>query len=513
MKWVNALSGNPVLTTAIFIVCSFFLVLWGPPLFDLDEGAFTAATTEMLLRGDFITTWLNGEPRFDKPILIYWFQALSVSIAGRDEFFFRFPSALAASLWVIAIYRFAAPRFGPVQAQAAVVFFCSCLTVIVIGKAATADALLNLLITLTLFDAWRFIETNRRLNLYLAYLWIGLGILTKGPVAAAVPIATLSLFALIRKDWSAWLNVVYAPLGWLITILIAAPWYVLEYQAQGQAFIDGFLLQHNLARFGSTMESHGGSVFYYLPVLLLMTLPFSAWLVSGGWFSLRDIHRDPLVCWCWCWFAFVFLFFSLSGTQLPHYILYGSTPLFLLMARHFTSVTSAWWAAIPSVALLVLWLCLPIAASQFSAITDDAYLRQMLERSGEVFTSYYWIIVWLGILLTLTLPWLKLTMLATIQSIGLTHILVVALAVIPATAEIKQGPVKRAAEVAAELNEPVVMWRADLPSFTTYRRQVTPKRHPQNGELVFTRAGRMNSDELNIVFSQGGVVLARFQSP
>ena len=94
------------------VFCAFLLFLWGPPLFDLDEGAFSAATSEMLRRGDFITTWLNGEPRFDKPILIYWLQALSVSLGGRDEFFFRLPSALAASAWGLSLYYFARQRLG-----------------------------------------------------------------------------------------------------------------------------------------------------------------------------------------------------------------------------------------------------------------------------------------------------------------------------------------------------------------------------------------------------------------
>jgi 4-amino-4-deoxy-L-arabinose transferase-like glycosyltransferase len=46
------------------------------PLFDVDEGAFSEATREMLESGDFGFTFLNGKPRFDKPILVYWLQAL-----------------------------------------------------------------------------------------------------------------------------------------------------------------------------------------------------------------------------------------------------------------------------------------------------------------------------------------------------------------------------------------------------------------------------------------------------
>ena len=64
------------------IVLSFYLGLGSVPLFDLDEGAFSEATREMLLRGDYISTFLNGAPRYDKPVLIYWLQAVSVLTLG-----------------------------------------------------------------------------------------------------------------------------------------------------------------------------------------------------------------------------------------------------------------------------------------------------------------------------------------------------------------------------------------------------------------------------------------------
>ncbi|MFN3884700.1 MAG: ArnT family glycosyltransferase, partial [Rhodocyclaceae bacterium] len=65
---------------------AFFVGLSATPLIDLDEGAFTAATQEMFTRGDFLATYLNGEPRYDKPILIYWLQAAAAALLGFGEF-------------------------------------------------------------------------------------------------------------------------------------------------------------------------------------------------------------------------------------------------------------------------------------------------------------------------------------------------------------------------------------------------------------------------------------------
>ena len=87
------------------VVAGFFINIHAVPLFDLDEGAFSEATREMFVRGDFISPYLNGAPRYDKPVLIHWLQAASVWTLGLNEFALRLPSALAATLWAGLIDR------------------------------------------------------------------------------------------------------------------------------------------------------------------------------------------------------------------------------------------------------------------------------------------------------------------------------------------------------------------------------------------------------------------------
>ena len=74
---------------------TFLFGLGIAPLTDVDEGAFAQATSELIASGDWLSTTLLGEPRWDKPILIYWLQALSVQAFGTTPFAFRLPSALA----------------------------------------------------------------------------------------------------------------------------------------------------------------------------------------------------------------------------------------------------------------------------------------------------------------------------------------------------------------------------------------------------------------------------------
>ncbi|MCG6971349.1 MAG: glycosyltransferase family 39 protein [Gammaproteobacteria bacterium] len=507
----------PVVLGAVLLMC-FGYNLGVPPLFDLDEGAFSAATWEMLQRGDFITTYLNGELRFDKPILIYWLQAASVSLFGLNEWALRLPSAIAASLWVVAVYGFARQRLEPTEGAnvgvnaglAAALIAAFSIGVVVIGRAATADALLNLLITLTLLDIIRYFQRPDFVLRNRVYVWIGLGLLTKGPIAIIVPLAVSLMYVAIQKRWQDWLRAVFNPLGWVIMLAIALPWYILQYQAQGQAFIDGFFLKHNVGRFSSTMEGHGGSLLYYVPVVLLIILPFAG-LLLRILPRIKQAFHEPLDLWLWLWFGFIFVFFSLSNTQLPHYLLYGTTPLFLLMAKYRNDLQSKLLAYVPLVLWLALLAILPDVLHIAAAEVDDAYTRAMVQSVDSVFGTGYRIGIIAALIITLGFFFMRgKPVWQGLLMAGALHTFVIVQWVGPAAGELLQQPVKSAARQARQYTEPVVMWRINMPSFTVYRQQVTPRRDPRAGEIVFTRIDALpDLGAHEVIFKQYGIVLAK----
>jgi len=510
--------------TAFFFalpLAAFLLCLGGAPLFDVDEGAFSEATREMFERGDFLTTWLNGKPRFDKPILIYWLQAASYGCFGGiigPEWAFRLPSALAAIVWCYAIWHFARPRFGLETALAALAVAATSVGPFAIGRAATADALLNLLLALALFDAWRSLESGqiRRAPLLRCYTWIGLGVLTKGPIALLVPGAVTLIYLLSRKDWRTWLRALSNPYGWLILVLITVPWYATILAIHGKDFIDGFILKHNVQRFTGTLEGHAGSIFYYIIIVPVLLLPWTGPLFV----SLRSARADfvlhtgsGLRRYLWIWAGFVIVFFSLSGTKLPHYALYGATPLFLLIAVHRDRLSqSLAHFALPT-ALFVLAIGLPMLCVVLSTSqAGNAYYRALLAEAALRAGADYYVIcgaallVWL---LVLFVPkergtlWHRLLFAACLQTV------VLALAVTPWLGAMLQGPVKEAALFARSRPEPAVLWRLGMPSVSVYRDAVTPSRAPQAGEIAITRFDRLPEQGFEILFQRAGVVVVR----
>ena len=98
---------GPIFLVVLAIGLAFFQNLGNAPLFDRDEGAFSEATREMVESGNYVSTTLNGEPRYDKPILTYYAQAVGVALLGWTEWGLRLHSALAACLWVLVVWGFA----------------------------------------------------------------------------------------------------------------------------------------------------------------------------------------------------------------------------------------------------------------------------------------------------------------------------------------------------------------------------------------------------------------------
>ncbi len=400
--------GRPQLADHLFVLGAWaiaclvlFTSLGASPLTDLDEGAFSEATREMMSRGDWISPWLLDAPRFDKPVLIHLLQMAAFSVTGFSSYGARLPSALMGLIWIGGISGWAyliARRVTPaVSVQAygwAVLISATCLGIPAMSRAATADATLNAFLALSLLFVWLALWPEResetgRLWIRLAAVFVGLGLLTKGPIAVLVPGAASLLAVLTCGRFKRWLKLTFDPLAWFIVLIIAAPWYLLQFQAQGMAFVEGFLGLHNLGRFTSTMHGFSAGPLYYPAWMVVATMPWTVPVLGGllgvvGSGPCARMLRSSELRLAWVVFVFVLMFFSFSATKLPHYGFYGLSGLVVIV--------SLWVAAGPlsrsvgpRVAVLLSLLAGAIAVTStplwFSSITQtvtDPYYQVVL---------------------------------------------------------------------------------------------------------------------------------------
>lgn len=485
-----------------------FLALGTPPLFDLDEGAFTASTTEMFLRGDFLSSYLLGEPRHDKPILIYWLQAAVVSLLGHGEFFWRLPSALASSLWILLTYAFVSRVREPRSGLLAALIIATAAGLVIITRAATADALLNLWLACTGYASWLWLREGARRWLFLAWLAMALGFLTKGPIALILPAATLLLWCASHRDWQHIVRAL-APGPLLLFLAVALPWFIIQTWIEGPGFLAGFFLKHNLSRFDAPMEGHGGQPFYYVPVVLLSLLPHTGLLLIALT-RLKSIWQDALLRFGLFWFLIAFVLFSFSGTKLPHYVYYGYGGLVLILVAQAEHRAGRWLFALTGALTFSLLLAVPALLEQaLPRLKPDDFL--LARDVADSFGASYWL--WCSAGLAVSLAPLLMRAIKprlALHANGLLAGAAVAMFLLPIVGQVQQNPVKQAGMLARNLPGPLLLYGINTPSFQTYAQRRVERRPPRPGDLVLTRESRLaDLPGSEVIFRERSYVLAR----
>ena len=227
---------------------------------------------------------------------------------------------------------------------------------------------------------------------------------------------------------------------------------------------------------------------------------------------IRKANRSDLELFLWLWFGFVFLFFSVSSTQLPHYLLYGATPLFFLMARYRKELESRFLALLPAFLLVSLLAFLPEIWTLVEPRVTDEFTLAIMDVAPAAFDAGYRTWTALGLVALILLATRnRWPVWQNLMGAGVVVAAVVSLALVPTYGEIQQGPTKEAALLARAEGWDVVMWRLDMPSFAVYYGDITPLRAPEEGEVVFTRVTRLDRLEIptEVLFQKGGIVLAR----
>jgi len=130
----------------------FFGSLGSAPLIDPDEGRYAEIPREMLEQRDFVTPTLNYVKYFEKPPLLYWLNAGSMSLLGKDEFAARFPSALAGLCTILLTYATGRRIFNRRTAMIAALILGTSTGFFLQSRIILTDMLLTLCLSAALFS-------------------------------------------------------------------------------------------------------------------------------------------------------------------------------------------------------------------------------------------------------------------------------------------------------------------------------------------------------------------------
>jgi 4-amino-4-deoxy-L-arabinose transferase-like glycosyltransferase len=365
------------------------------PLLDRDEPRFAEASREMLQSGNFIVPTFNHVPRYAKPPLIYWCQAVSFTLFGENALAARLPSLLATAgtAWILFVW---GAQLGSLQlGLGAALSYAFCLQTVQQGRVATADALLIFFMTLTAFAGWKLITAppvspSRQNYFWDTILALGFagGFLAKGP-EALLPFLPLLLCARgTRTNVIGELTVNFL-LGLALVLFWAIPAYI---ETHGDYWRVG-LSEGVGQRMVTGLQSHGASTFgwYLLGVPLYLIL---FWLSALPWSPLLVIHRKKLFT-AWkpdltdaylLWNAgLIFVVFSFMVTKLPHYTLPAFPFLALVFARRWKSValSPGYLTELGWVAGIVFLLIATLAPLAIAAHATPSPVGELVRMAGS----------------------------------------------------------------------------------------------------------------------------------
>ena len=322
--------------------CSF-LFFFGLAHFGLvgaDEPRYAQVAREMFERHDWITPTLAGRPWLEKPIFYYWEAIISYRFLGVSDWAARVPSAFDASVMAIAAYLFLR-RFRPAFALDGALMLASAAGTIGFARAAATDMPLASMFAIGMLSWYAWYEGGSRLHLALFYAFIGIATLAKGPIAVLLAVLIIGCFVLAKGEYRLLWRTLWFP-GILLFCLVALPWYF-AVQMRNPEFFRVFILEHNLARFGTNLYHHPEPFWYYIPVALLGLMPWTAFVIVALTRVVRDYwHRkreslasaDALDAFLAIWLIVPILFFSTSQSKLPGYILPALPAGALLVAEY-----------------------------------------------------------------------------------------------------------------------------------------------------------------------------------
>ena len=376
-------------------VCVFFISLilfslniHGLSIYALDEAKNAECAREMYERSDFVVPTFNYELRTDKPPLHYYFMMLGFQVLGVKALGARFFGSLVGALLLLFTFRFSKKFIGIGAAWMSIGVLWASLHLSLQFHMAVPDPYLITCFALSIFFFFEYLQERATWALLSFYLMMGLGVLTKGPIAIALPglIMLLHLISSKRLDWTT-LKRLKPWWGAMIVLGISVPWFLLVHQATGGVWTEEFFFKHNVRRFAEPMEGHGGIFLLSLAFVIAGMLPFSVFSPQAIGFTWKQRKELPALDICFWAVVSIVGFFALSSTKLPNYTVPAYPFLAILIGTYFSKKRSSTKVDRYSFLFyLILAIGIPIAAylglKADPIIEDLAYLA-----SGLMYSS------------------------------------------------------------------------------------------------------------------------------
>ena len=322
----------------IFIIgCFLYIPFIGQShLFDWDEINFAEAAREMLVTKDWLTVQINYLPFWEKPPLFIWMQAISMKIFGVNEFAARFPNAVCGVVTLLVLFRLGRSILNSKLGLLwSLLYACSILPFLYF-KSGIIDPWFNLFIFLGIYYIAKFTFSEISIERYkfvgLSALFIGLGVLTKGPVALLI-FGLVTFIYFVTKKFRVKFSFGHILLFSIIFLLVGGFWFILQLLNGNIEIVKDFF-EYQIRLFQTEDAGHGGFLFYHFVVLFIGVFPASIYAFLNFNRFRQDERKQffEFKNWMLILFWTVLILFTIVKTKIIHYSSLGYFSLTFIAA-------------------------------------------------------------------------------------------------------------------------------------------------------------------------------------
>lgn len=339
-------------------------------VYQVSEAREGVVVEEMLRSGELILPLRNGALVPSKPPLFHWLGVFFARLAGRyDESILRLPSALAAVGCCAVVYLLTLSLAGMTTALFSALFLLSTNGFYRLALDGRVDMVwcffVLAAVALWLEEAGKVYAEGGKPSaignrvFVLIALLCGFAVLAKGPLGLVLPLLIVGCVAFAFWRWEGLLSLVRLP--WLLTPLLAVPWYAAAAAGHG-GFLSRQIIFENLNRFAGGEGITVKPFWFYLIFFWDQAAPWSLVLLAGavaaavrlikgrtnGLWTQTDAGSKFLFRSSLIWLLSVIFFLSLSAGKRRGYLLPVLPPVAIICALSLPGWISRFKDAAPS---------------------------------------------------------------------------------------------------------------------------------------------------------------------
>lgn len=313
---------------------------------------------EMSKNGSYLHVYHLGDDYLDKPPLLFWLGASSMSIFGYSNFAYKLPALLLVLLGLYSTFKFARLYYSKEVALTSTIILASTQALFLITNDLRTDT--NLLV-FVIFSIWQlsvFVRTEKWLNFILGFSGVALAMMAKGPIGIVTIAFALGADFIIRKEWKMifnwrwiigliWVAILLAPMTYGLYTQFDLHPEKSAYGIDSPSGVKFFYWTQSFGRItGESSWDNGAGFSFFFHSILWDFQPWILFLILGLVATIRSIIKGGVATQkefiTFGGFILTFLALSFSKYKLPHYIFVTFPFASIIAGRYLYDNTKKW---------------------------------------------------------------------------------------------------------------------------------------------------------------------------